>query len=454
VSEVPDLVAKVRPKMVCVELLPARLAHKQAEEVEMWATAFSKVGMKLLGPATGTAADEGEAWEHVDVAELGGGQRRERVMLHFEEACWAHVAGPLVELQPQPGPRRSLATCLLPVEELKEEHFVQGEFIPVVRQAAPTRPLLAGYLYDCAGGAEVAVGSVVRLRGGKTADRWLVRYVEGADGLRVSRMPAGKEEELAYGDEVMVSRKEVLEHLQRRREVWNVAGVSATICSAKAEPLLILEERGDVERVRRLAMGETWLMQGLSLDNLFVFRRFVRRAMSKARREKLERDVASRTQHSVLSAAVVARAASRLEVLTHRLRLWDAEGHYLVVERLGTGETEVIRCEDGTVVEVEAGALKAYARDLVGALAGEAEAQEPTTRVSGGPRRARKRPRQGEGCSVANDELGTVNHGFVGGLPEEAGIGGMVLQTMQCLDMAERKEAREVTDLLAGRVSQ
>ena len=54
VSEVPDLVAKVRPKMVCVELLPARLAHKQAEEVEMWATAFSKVGMKLLGPATGT----------------------------------------------------------------------------------------------------------------------------------------------------------------------------------------------------------------------------------------------------------------------------------------------------------------------------------------------------------------------------------------------------------------
>jgi len=123
VSEVPDLVAKVRPKMVCVELLPARLAHKQAEEVEAWATAFSKVGMKLQGPATGTAADESEAWEHVDVAELGGGQRRERVMLHFEEACWAHVAGPLVELQPQPGPRRSLATCLLPVEELKEEHL-------------------------------------------------------------------------------------------------------------------------------------------------------------------------------------------------------------------------------------------------------------------------------------------------------------------------------------------
>jgi len=77
-------------------------------------------------------------------------------------------------------------------------------------------------------------------------------------------------------------------------------------------------------------------------------------------------------------------------VLTHRLRLWDAEGHYLVVEWLGTGETEVIRCEDGTVVEVEAGALKAYARDLVGALAREGEAQEPTTRVSGGPRRARK----------------------------------------------------------------
>ena len=47
---------------------------------------------------------------------------------------------------------------------------------------------------------------------------------------------------------------------------------------------------------------------------------------------------------------------------------------------------------------------------------------------------------------VANDELGTVNHGFVGGLPEEARIGGMVLQTMQSLDMAERKEAREVAN--------
>ena len=36
--------------------------------------------MKLLGPATGVAADEGEAWERVDVAELGGGAKRKIVL--------------------------------------------------------------------------------------------------------------------------------------------------------------------------------------------------------------------------------------------------------------------------------------------------------------------------------------------------------------------------------------
>jgi len=89
---------------------------------------------------------------------------------------------------------------------------------------------------------------------------------------------------------------------------------------------------------------------------------------------------------------VVARAARRLEVLTHRLRLWDSDGRYVVVERLGTGETEVIRCEDGLIVEAEMGTLRAYERALVGALRREGEAQEPTTRVAGGPRRARKGP--------------------------------------------------------------
>ena len=76
-----------------------------------------------MGNGLQQGGHEAAGARHRDVAELGGGQRRERVMLHFEEACWAHVAGPLVELQPQPGPRRSLATCLLPVEELKEEHL-------------------------------------------------------------------------------------------------------------------------------------------------------------------------------------------------------------------------------------------------------------------------------------------------------------------------------------------
>ena len=82
------------------------------------------------------------------------------------------------------------------------------------------------------------------------------------------------------------------------------------------------------------------------------------------------------------------------------------------------------------------------------AVGGSAPTATGSTRAAGRSCSAREDSgsRQGEGCSVANDELGTVNHGFVGGLPEEAGIGGMVLQTMQSLDMAERKEAREVAN--------
>jgi len=413
-SEVSALVARVRPKMVCVELLPARLAHKQAEEVEVWATAFGKVGMKLLGPATGVAADEGEAWERVDVAELGGGQRRERVVLHFEETCWANVAGPLVELRPQPGPGLTLATALQPVEELKEELFVQGNFVPVTRQAAPTQPRLAGYLYEQGGAAEVAVGSVVQLRGDGAEERWVVRYVEEAMVLRVSKIPAEGGVDL-IGDEVTVNRSEVVEHLERRREVWNVAGVSATVCSAKAEPLLILEERGAVERVRRLGMGEKWKLQGLSLDDLYLYRRMARRSVARARREQQESNVASRTQHSVLSAAVVTRAASRLEVLTHRLRLWDSEGRYLVVERLGTGETEVIRCEDGTVVEVDKSRLKPYDRCQIGALVKGEDEYAPTTRVAGGPSRPLERPAVGPGVGAREKLLKATMTRLVGG---------------------------------------
>jgi len=99
-----------------------------------------------------------------------------------------------------------------------------------------------------------------------------------------------------------------------------------------------------------------------------------------------------------LSAAVVTRAASRLEVLTHRLRLWDSEGRYLVVERLGTGETEVIRCEDGTVVEVDKSRLKPYDRCQIGALVKGEDEYAPTTRVAGGPSRPLERPAVGPRC--------------------------------------------------------
>jgi len=56
----------------------------------------------------------------------------------------------------------------------------------------------------------------------------VVRYVEEAMVLRVSKIPAEGGVDL-IGDEVTVNRSEVVEHLERRREVWNVAGVSATV---------------------------------------------------------------------------------------------------------------------------------------------------------------------------------------------------------------------------------
>ena len=43
-----------------------------------------------MGNGLQQGGHEAAGARHRDVAELGGGQRRERVMLHFEEACWAH----------------------------------------------------------------------------------------------------------------------------------------------------------------------------------------------------------------------------------------------------------------------------------------------------------------------------------------------------------------------------
>ena len=66
-----------------------------------------------------------------------------------------------------------------------------------------------------------------------------------------------------------------------------------------------------------------------------------------------EARVAARVQHSVLSASIVARALGRLGVLERRLRLWAEEPRdgdpavYEEVERLGTGESEVLRRASG-----------------------------------------------------------------------------------------------------------
>ena len=109
--------------------------------------------------------------------------------------------------------------------------------------------------------------------------------------------------------------------------------------------------------------------------------------------------MAARVQHSLLSAAVVARATGRLEVLERRLRLWasvsrdDGQLVYEEVERLGSGESEVLRRADGTTVGAEADYVRNYDRRLVGALApGRDERTEPTTSAPGGPRRPLGRP--------------------------------------------------------------
>ena len=123
------------------------------------------VGYQCQDPVTGPAADRGGVWDPVDQAALGGGQRRVRVVLHFEKAEWAHVPGPLPELQPQPGPPRNLRWALDPPGKVRVGLEREGRFEVVDRDDAPGRPKLAGYgyLYTPGGDREVGVRNVVEL---------------------------------------------------------------------------------------------------------------------------------------------------------------------------------------------------------------------------------------------------------------------------------------------------
>jgi len=232
----------------------------------------------------------------------------------------------------------------------------------------------------------------VRLAEGNLAprERGTVRFVEPGGLLRL-HMADTTSLELRQRT---VRRDEVVCHVERRQPVWSVDGIGATVCSSKGDEALVLEDRGTSPRIRRVSPAEVWRLQGLESEDLALFRSTRQRAHRNLR--ELEQDVAARTQHGVLAAAVVARAHARLEVLEHRLRVVASEGAvpvYEEVEFLGKGESNVVRRRGGVVEEVNIAPLLRYSRELVGMLVQLAgAAAEPTTRVRGGAGRPLTRP--------------------------------------------------------------
>ena len=170
--------------MVCLELVPTVGERKPL--APGWVQAMAEVGYRSQGPVAGPAADRGESWEQVNLAALGGGQRRARKVLHFKKAEWAHVSGPLPELQPQPGPPRNLQWALDPTEEVKARLERKGRFEKVDQVTAPGQPKLAGYLYTMWGNRVVGVGSVVGLT---AAARETAEQAVTAQGLSPAAIP-------------------------------------------------------------------------------------------------------------------------------------------------------------------------------------------------------------------------------------------------------------------------
>mmetsp|Transcript_78935 Transcript_78935/g.157729 ORF Transcript_78935/g.157729 Transcript_78935/m.157729 type:complete len:902 (-) Transcript_78935:1428-4133(-) len=286
-KEIPGLVGCLRPKIVCMELVPARTEDEQETTVREWRLSLEAVVYQLMEAIASSVVAQKGAWESVDVAELGGGQHRVRVVLHFEEKCWAHVPGPLVELPPLPGPPRGLRWALRPFEDLHEADYEKGRFVSTPALNSVSRPLLAGYVFKDGAMHEVNVGNVVELKGREGSnmgegsdprDRWTVRFVEPEGLLRLNRVGGTAAEE----GQRTVQRSEIGKHVESRRSVWSFDGVGAPVCSSKGgNGPLVLEDRGAEPRVRVLSMGEVWKLQGLSEEDLQLCRQTRRSCVSK-----------------------------------------------------------------------------------------------------------------------------------------------------------------------------
>ena len=149
--------------------------------------------------------------------------------------------------------------------------------------------------------------------GSGTAETWVVRFVKPGGTLLLQALAGGKDG--APPREMEVQRDAVAEHVERRREVWGVGGVGATVRATDAT-LLIWDDRGATPRVRVVSAVEKFRLQGMSAEDLEL----ARGAPWKTRRaaNAQETSVAARVQHSVLSAALVTRAAVRLEAMGNR----------------------------------------------------------------------------------------------------------------------------------------
>jgi hypothetical protein len=414
-GEVGKLTGCLKPAFVIVELAVGPMAREA--EAKRWEEALRREGYELLGPVTGEEAEQGGNVEVVDVAVLGGPQRRERAVLHFEQAAWAHLAGPLSQLRPLPGPPRYLRWALEPYSDLDGGLFEQGRYVPCARAYSGSGPKPVGHLFRPGRRLAVRAGSAVTLKGG-VKGLWRVHFEEPG-GFRLRR-------EGATGADLVTreaAREDIKKHVQSRTTVWSPEGVCASIFATGDEPPLVLEERGESPRVRRLSMLEVWRLQGLTLEDLRLARR--RQGAEKPRvgeKWRREMEIAARTQHGVLAASVVARAQRRLEIWNRRLRLTSHPGgdRLAMVEMLGGDALAVVRTEEGEIREVKATDLEPYVRTKVGAMVPAREALGlPSTRVEGGQRRPRGRPTVSAGEGAGDTLLKAATTQLVGGSVKE-----------------------------------
>jgi hypothetical protein len=172
-------------------------------------------------------------------------------------------------------------------------------------------------------------------------------------------------------------------------------------------------------------MAEVWRLQGLTHDDLRLLRRQVREGKRLRTRVEAaqEKDIAARTQHSVLSVAIATRAHLRLCAMRGRLRLTASTSDstvYDTVELLGVGESAVVRARDGTILEVDVVALEPYERKKEGALVPRRGGPtRPTTRVEGGTRRPMGRPLVAAGAGAQETLLRAATTRLIGGSVKE-----------------------------------